>query len=467
MQRGRIPRGRGSRGNRNHNFQGQRWRSNDRGHHPGPSRPANPGPNNPNYNQTWENEWPGRECYTEGGEGGRLMPSRRDSRFDDQAPGVNRGHQGSSSGHHQFHEEYSDHQRREDHRDIDERSYSRRTEPDWHPYRDHHTIREIEKRNQSLMQQSPNTENRRPPSPRVFYPGSPKNNIQAESPSFINERSPSFSAPENSGEADRSTRWDQGSEKKIRKDLFNSTNQETELVRPQPPMPGNSSSIESGQDDRRHFDDGIRTFDYTNQQPTHSSPVQFTLRKCSKKFIDYSSNPLARSPSPTRRNSSEKGKGKSERKSERERKGGSPYSRRSRSPRGKKKKSKDKTRSNSTSPKRSKKSSRVSRRSRENSRKVTLDESEQDLYEIELNEDIPYVPMAVPVPVDAEDKEDNNGPDEEEHNETPDDCDKNVEIPQVLCYSYMMSNMIIFKGICGYISTHDTSSRNNDGKTKT
>ena len=279
------------------------------------------------------------------------------------------------------------------------------------------------------MQQSPNTENRRPPSPRVFYPGSPKNNTQAESPSFINERSPSFSAPENSGEADRSTRWDQGSEKKIRKDLFNSTDQESELIRPQPPMPGNSSSIESGQDDRRHFDD-VRTFDYTNQQPTHSSPVQFTLRKCSKKFIDYSSNPLARSPSPTRRNSSEKGK-KSDRKGqERERKG-SPYSRRSRSPRGKKKKSKDKTRSNSTSPKRSKKSSRVSRRSRENSRKVTQDESEQDLYEIELNEDIPYVPMAVPVPVDAEDKGDDNGLDGDQ-NETPDDCDKNVEIPQVL-----------------------------------
>jgi len=74
------------------------------------------------------------------------MPSRRDSRFDDQATGVNRGHQGSSSGHHQFHEdhrEYSDHQRREDHRDVDERSYSRRSEPDWHPYRDHHTIRGI------------------------------------------------------------------------------------------------------------------------------------------------------------------------------------------------------------------------------------------------------------------------------------------------------------------------------------
>ena len=286
------------------------------------------------------------------------------------------------------------------------------------------------------MQQSPNTENRRPPSPRVFYPGSPKNNTQAESPSFINERSPSFSAPDPSD-----SRWDQG-EKKIRKDLFNSADPE----RPKPPGPnGVQESIVP-----RHFDE-VRTFDYSNQQPSHSSPVQFAL-KTSKKFIDYSSNPLNEPPSSNHHsNTCDKVK-KSDKKHDKKRSSTSPHTRRSRSPRHKKKKSKDKTRSNSASPKRSR--AKKSRHSRESPRKSTIDETEQDLYEIELNEDIPYVPMAV---------NPEEGQDEESNIIT---AETNVEIPKVNLLIIGMSQIKLL-GICGYISAYDASLGDNDGTPKT
>ena len=103
-------------------------------------------------------------------------------------------------------------------RDFDERSFRNNRGYD------QHTMMEIEKRNQSLMQQrhrfshfywlrgkqagenrkSPILESRRPPSPRVFYPGSPGQSAQSESPSFISDQSPRGGQSAPVGQFDRS-----------------------------------------------------------------------------------------------------------------------------------------------------------------------------------------------------------------------------------------------------------------------
>lgn len=348
-------RGHRSRGNlRGGGRAGFSWRRNDRAN-PGPSRPANPGPNNPNYHQ-WNNhhgdprQW-NHESYSEQ-DTNESEIYRRAYGFDDRSMPS---------------------------RDIDDRSFQhRRSEPpDWHPPRyDHHSIREVEKRNQQMMQQSPILESRRPPSPRVFYPGSPKQTNQSESPSFISDQSPRANFNQ-AGEENRN--WN--AEKKVRKDLFNSTNEEPE--RPKPPVPTQNGTIENS-------DNLVRTFDYSN---TVQEPVQFAIQP-PKKFIDYSrSNPLSddNNRDESSRDGSKKNRKRSPRRNaDRDRR---TDRERSRSPRSKKKKSRekrsrDKSRSPSPKPKKSKD------RKKEKKSKIIEDE-DQELYEPESgNEDVLYIPTS-------------------------------------------------------------------------
>ena len=109
---------------------------------------------------------------------------------------------------------------------------------------------EIEKRNQSLLERSPILESRRPPSPRVFYPGSPGQSAQSESPSFISDQSP------RGGGQSAPVTFDQ-SRTDVRKDLFNKNppakdGESDSLERPKPPCPVDESTRL----------DGVRTFDY-------------------------------------------------------------------------------------------------------------------------------------------------------------------------------------------------------------
>lgn len=345
-------RGHRSRGNlRGGGRAGFQWRRNDRAN-PGPSRPANPGPNNPNYHE-WNNHHGARwnESYSE-----------QDSTESEM-----------------YRRAYGFDARSMPSRDIDDRSFQqRRSEPpDWHPPRyDHHTIREVEKRNQQMMQQSPILESRRPPSPRVFYPGSPKQTNQSESPSFISDQSPraNFNQP-----AEENRNWN--AEKKVRKDLFNSTNEEPE--RPKPPVPTQNNDAHAPTEST---DNLVRTFDYSNSVPVQE-PVQFAIQP-PKKFIDYSrTNPLSDENRPENESrDSKKHRKRSPRRDKRSR---------SRDKKDRKKKSRDKRsreKSRTPSPK-SKKSSRD--RPKKSDRKAKISEEDQELYEPESdNEDVLYIPTS-------------------------------------------------------------------------
>lgn len=199
----------------------------------------------------------------------------------------------------------------------------------------------MEKRNQQMMQQSPILESRRPPSPRVFYPGSPKQTNQSESPSFISDQSPRANFNQ---AAEENRNWN--AEKKVRKDLFNSTNEEPE--RPKPPVPTQNGDAHAPVEST---DNLVRTFDYSNTVPVQE-PVQFAIQP-PKKFIDYSrTNPLSDENRPENESrESKKHRKRSPRRDKRSR---------SRERKDRKKKSRDKRsreKSRSPSPK-SKKSSR-------------------------------------------------------------------------------------------------------------
>ena len=221
---------------------------------------------------------------------------------------------------------------------------------------------EIEKRNQSLMERSPILESRRPPSPRVFYPGSPGQSAQSESPSFISDQSPRGDGGQSAPAA-----FDQSRPADVRKDLFNKHQS------PSKEAPGGEDGLEPCPVDNEN---GVRTFDY---RPHTVQPVQFSIQP-PKKFIDYSisnTNPLdhqrsKKSPPPSRQRQ------------------------RSRSPRHKKaKKSKHRSRSSSPSHKRSKTRHRgggIERRKSEAEEEKDL-EPNDDLYEPDSgNDDIGYVP---------------------------------------------------------------------------
>ena len=192
-----------------------------------------------------------------------------------------------------------------------------------------------------MMQQSPILESRRPPSPRVFYPGSPKQTNQSESPSFISDQSPRANFNQ---AAEENRNWN--AEKKVRKDLFNSTNEEPE--RPKPPMPTQNGDAHAPVESTENL---VRTFDYSNTVPVQE-PVQFAIQP-PKKFIDYSrTNPLSDENRPDNESrESKKHRKRSPRRDKRSR---------SRDRKDRKKKSRDKRsreKSRSPSPK-SKKSSR-------------------------------------------------------------------------------------------------------------
>lgn len=284
---------------------------------------------------------------------------------------------------------------------------------------------ETEKRHQSLLQSSPHhLDNRRPPSPRVFWPASPSktNNIidLSDSPNFINERSPRY---ENANSNDRWTH------------------------------------------DENQFD----------SNPT--DPIQFQIRENTKKFIDYSVrvNPLddIECTSPVHPDDEHNGRHRSHksretRRDSREQKDSDNRSltnrhrrEESRSPR-RKKKSKDKRESSSRHRSSYRSSKRAKRKALTPDKEYTEEpmfvESEiydpdnaddnQELYEPDSGNDAAaYIPSATgQMMIQPSDKHDDS-----------------VAVPKVWYQTHTtLSILYYYLGIQRCVSLHDASIRNDD-----